>query len=107
MIKKTKDIIKLSIIILLAVLTFNVVYDVGISSSVKLQKEYEQRDITDLDKVKAIAAEEAQSSSVRPTPVAAAESSKSKVIKYVSIVGILILAIAMLAILSNKEDLDE
>jgi len=107
MIKRTKNVIKLAIVILLAVLTFNVVYDVGISSSVKFQKEYEQRDISDLDKVKAIAEAEAQATSARPTSVVAAESGKSKVVKYVSIVGILILAIAMLVILSKKEELDE
>ncbi len=107
MIKKTKNVIKLAIVILLGVLTFNIVYDIGISSSVKLQKEYEQRDITDLDKVKAIAEADAQTASAKPAPIASAESSKSKIVKYVSIVGILIIAIAMLAILSNKEELDE
>lgn len=106
MIKKAKNVIKMSIVILLGILTFNIVYDVGISSSVKLQEENEVRDITGLDKVKAIAEAEATSSST-PRPTVEKESKKSKIIKYCSIIGILLVAIAMLVILSNKEELDE
>ncbi len=106
MIKVTKDTIKLAIVLILAVLTFNIVYDVGISNALKNQQE--NREVTDLDKVKAIAEKEAtKNSTPRPTTPVEIESSKSKIIKYVSIVGILILAIAMLIILANKEDLDE
>ena len=105
MIKKTKDTIKIAIVILLAILTFNIVYDVGISRSVKFQEEQSARDVTSLDKVRAIAEEEASNNvTARPSTIVEVESGKSKAIKYVSIIGILILAIAMLIILSNKED---
>ena len=106
MIKKAKDTMKIAIIILLGILTFNIVYDVGVSSSLKIQEENAARDVTSLDRVKAIAEQEVAGSATQRQTVET-ESKKSKVIKYISIVGILILAIAMLIILSNKEDLDE
>ena len=105
MIKIARNSIKVAIVIIIGILTFNIVYDVGVSHAVQDQKVSEERDITDLDKVKAIAAEEASQSSPRPEPIET-ESKTGKVVKYVSIVGILILAIAMLAILSNKEDIE-
>jgi len=106
MIKITKDTIKLAIVLILAVLTFNIVYDVGVSNALKNQPE--TREVTSLDKVKAIAeAEATRTTTQRPTAPVEIESGKSKVIKYVSIVGILILAIAMLIILANKEELDD
>ncbi|MBQ4030621.1 MAG: hypothetical protein II625_02590 [Bacilli bacterium] len=106
MIKKAKDTMKIAIILLLGILTFNIVYDVGVSRSAQFQEETQARDITSLDKVKAIAEKEVTGSST-PRPTVEQESKKSKIIKYVSIVGILILAIVMLIVLSNKEDLDE
>ena len=105
MIKIVRNSIKVAIVIIIGILTFNIVYDIGISHAAKSQPVESKRDITDLDKVKAIAAEEASQSSPRPEPIET-ESKTSIVIKYVSIIGILILAIAMLAILSNKEDLE-
>lgn len=106
MIKKAKDSVKIAIVILLGILTFNIVYDVGISRSVKFQEETQARDVTSLDKVKAIAEQDAAGAST-PRPTVEQESKKSKIIKYVSIVGILILAIVMLVVLSNKEELDD
>ena len=96
----------MSIIILLGILTFNIVYDIGVSSSAKIQEE-KVRDVTNFDRVAALAEQEAAESATRPTETASTESSKSRIIKYVSIVGILVVAIAMLVILNNKEELDE
>ena len=107
MVKKTKDAIKIAVVIIIGILTFNVVYDVGISNSMQEPKVEENGTINSLDKVKAIAEEEAKGSVTRPAAVVETESKTGKVIKYVSIVGILILAITMLIVLSNKEDLDE
>ncbi len=106
MIKKAKSVMKMSIIILLGILTFNVVYDIGVSSSAKIQEE-KVRDVTNFDRVAALAEQEAAESATRPTEKSTTESRKSRVIKYVSIVGILIVAIAMLVILANKEELDD
>lgn len=102
MIKRSKEVLRLAIVILIGVLTFNIVYDVGVSNSVKKQEETIK--IEDLDKVKAIAEAEAESSAPRPAALVEIESNKSKVVKYVSIVAILLLAIGMLVTLSNKED---
>ncbi len=103
--KKAKNTIKLAIVILLGILTFNIVYDIGVSASLKNQ-EKEIREVTGLDRVKAIAEQEAELSSTKTADIKV-ESKKSKIIKYASIIGIIILAITMLIILVNKEELDE
>ncbi len=102
MIKKAKEMVKLTIVILVGILAFNIAYDVGVSNSTKKQEEVVR--IEDLDKVKAIAEAEGASSAPKPAAIVELESNKSKAIKYASIIGILILAVAMLIILSNKED---
>lgn len=102
--KKAKNTIKLAIVILLGILTFNIVYDIGLSASLKTQ-EKEIKEVTGLDKVKAIAEQKSDLSSTSSN--IKVESKKSKIIKYASIIGIIILAVAMLIILVNKEELDE
>ena len=104
--KKAKNAMKMAIVILLGILTFNIVYDVGLSASLKNQSNTDIQDVTGLDKVKAIAEQEVELDSLKPADVKV-ESKKSKIIKYASIIGIIIIAIAMLIILTNKEELDD
>jgi len=105
--KKTiREGLKVVIVVLLAVLTFNAVYDLNMSYS-KKDEDVKVEVFDDTAKVKKIAAEEAEKESAPSQSVQELRTTvNDKTVKYVSLVAVIIIAVGMLMVLSKKEDLE-
>lgn len=95
MMRKIKKILRKVVIIMLVVLAINITYDIGTSFAVK--PAHSVKEISEMDRVKEISDENV-------ARLNEGEKKDTKLIRYSSIIGILILAIVMLIVITKKED---
>ena len=98
MLKKIKKILRIVVIVMLFVLTINVTYDIGTAFANKTPS-HSVNEIQEMDRVREIAESDIQKQNSEGTP-----KKDTKVLRYSSIIGILILAIVMLIVIAKKEE---
>ena len=96
MLRKIKKILRKVIIIMLVVLAINVTYDIGTSFAAK-QPKHTVQEINEMDRIRQISDENVER-------INEGEKKDTKVVRYASIIGILVLAIVMLIVITAKDE---
>ena len=98
MLKTIKKILRIVVVMMLFSLIINVTYDIGTAFANRIPT-HSVNEIQEMDRVREIAESDIQKQNSEGTP-----KKDTKVLRYSSIIGILILAIVMLIVIAKKEE---